>query len=65
MKCDWINQKKLRGVGIWALGYDYGNNELWTVLSQKFTKTPNEVELNAGGGESLWFKIKHIKMPGQ
>ncbi|MEM6684460.1 MAG: glycosyl hydrolase family 18 protein [Bacteroidota bacterium] len=61
MKCDWINQKKLRGVGIWALGYDHGNNELWTVLNQKFAKDPNQTTLKtAGTGESLLFKIKHI-----
>ncbi len=61
LKCDWINQKKLRGVGIWALGYDHGNNELWTVLNQKFAKDPNETNLRPSHiGETLLFKIKHI-----
>jgi spore germination protein YaaH len=61
MKCDWINQKKLRGVGIWALGFDHGNNELWTVLNQKFAKDPNEVILKTPRvGESFFFKVKHI-----
>ncbi|GAA3625635.1 glycosyl hydrolase family 18 protein [Flavivirga jejuensis] len=61
LKCDWINQKKLRGVGIWALGYDHGNNELWTVLNQKFAKDPNEVILTPlHSGETLLFKVKHI-----
>lgn len=61
MKCDWINQKKLRGVGIWALGYDHGNNELWTVLNKKFAKDPNETVLQTvHSGESLLFKIKHV-----
>ncbi len=61
VKCDWINQKKLRGVGIWALGYDHGTNELWTVLNQKFAKDPNQVSLKSPHtGETLFFKIKHI-----
>lgn len=61
MKCDWINQKKLRGVGIWALGYDHGNNELWTVLNKKFAKDPSKTVLEtAHSGETIWFKIKHI-----
>lgn len=61
IKCDWINQKKLRGVGIWALGYDHGTNELWTVLNQKFAKDPNATTLQpTHAGETLLFKIKHI-----
>lgn len=36
-KYDFINEKGLAGVGIWALGYDNGHDELWEVLGQKFT----------------------------
>lgn len=34
---DMVNQKQLGGVGIWALGYDNGYNDLWQLLSEKFT----------------------------
>lgn len=36
MKYDWIKEKKLGGVGIWALGYDNGHDELWRLLAKKF-----------------------------
>jgi len=35
-KYDWIKDKKLSGVGIWALGYDHGSEELWDLLAVKF-----------------------------
>ncbi len=35
-KYDWIKSKKLSGIGIWALGYDHGNPELWHLLANKF-----------------------------
>lgn len=37
-KYDWIKKKKLSGVGIWALGYDHGETELWELLANKFSK---------------------------
>lgn len=36
LKYDFAIQKKLAGVGIWALGFDHGKRELWDVLAQKF-----------------------------
>ncbi len=36
-KYDWIKEKKLGGVGIWALGYDDGYSELWNLLTEKFS----------------------------
>lgn len=36
VKYDWINQQKLGGIGIWALGDDDGHTELWSVLADKF-----------------------------
>ena len=33
---DWVKRKKLSGVGIWALGYDHGDPELWELLAAKF-----------------------------
>ena len=35
-KYDWILQEKLAGVGIWALGYDYGYPELWNLIAAKY-----------------------------
>lgn len=35
-KYDLINREGLGGVGIWALGYDAGYNELWNTLARFF-----------------------------
>lgn len=35
-KFQWIKEKGLAGVGIWALGYDNGRQELWNVLDKNF-----------------------------
>ncbi|MCL4366730.1 glycosyl hydrolase family 18 protein [Patescibacteria group bacterium] len=36
IKYDFVNQKHLRGVGIWALGYDGKNTDLEQLLADKF-----------------------------
>ncbi|HVT01109.1 MAG TPA: glycoside hydrolase family 18 protein [Patescibacteria group bacterium] len=36
IKYDFAKDKKLGGVGIWALGFDSGKNELWSLLSDEF-----------------------------
>jgi len=36
IKYDFINKKDLRGVGIWALGYDGQNSELQNLIIDKF-----------------------------
>jgi spore germination protein YaaH len=38
-KYDLVNSQHLRGVGIWALGYDTGHQELWNEIAAKFTVT--------------------------
>lgn len=35
-KYDWIKEKKIGGIGIWALGYDNGHTELWELIAEKF-----------------------------
>ncbi|MGM0496634.1 MAG: glycosyl hydrolase family 18 protein [Bacteroidota bacterium] len=35
-KYDWVKDNKIGGIGIWALGYDNGHNELWKLLANKF-----------------------------
>lgn len=36
-KYDLVNRRGVAGIGIWALGYDNGYNELWNLIEQKFT----------------------------
>ncbi|MEW6134201.1 MAG: glycosyl hydrolase family 18 protein [Bacteroidota bacterium] len=35
-KYDVVNAYSLRGIGIWALGYDYGFSELWQLIGEAF-----------------------------
>ena len=35
IKTNLIKQKKLRGLGIWALGYDRGYNDFWEVIHKE------------------------------
>lgn len=39
-KYDYVLQKKLGGVAIWALGFDRGTNNLWELLQDKFAARP-------------------------
>lgn len=36
LKFELALAQKLRGVGLWALGYDYGSRELWNLIKSKF-----------------------------
>ena len=36
-KMDYALINKFKGVGLWALGYDLGKNEVWEVVAKKFT----------------------------
>lgn len=36
-KYDWVKEKKIGGIGIWALGYDNGHTELWELIAEKFS----------------------------
>ncbi len=36
-KYDMVNQRGLGGIGIWALGYDDGMSNFWTLLQNKFS----------------------------
>lgn len=38
IKYDFAKEKGLKGVGMWALGFDHGNKELWSLLNEKFGK---------------------------
>lgn len=34
-KIEWVKENKLRGIGIWALGYDNGTTDLWEVIREE------------------------------
>jgi spore germination protein YaaH len=36
-KMDFALVNKFKGVGLWALGYDLGKNDVWEVVAKKFT----------------------------
>ena len=40
-KYDLINGQSLAGTGIWALGFDGSNTELWEALKSKFATSPS------------------------
>jgi spore germination protein YaaH len=37
VKYDLVNSHRLRGIAIWALGYDSGTNDLWNEIAAKFS----------------------------
>lgn len=39
LKYDLVNQYDLQGIGIWALGYDGDNTELWNAIDENFTSS--------------------------
>jgi spore germination protein YaaH len=43
-KYDFVKDKKIGGIGIWALGYDNGHDELWRLLADKFAYNEDEVK---------------------
>lgn len=40
-KYDWARAHGLRGVGFWALGFDYGTDVLWQMLDRRAGLAPN------------------------
>ncbi len=54
-KYDWVKEKKLAGVGIWALGYDNGYPDLWKLLAKKFALNPEQLKLATAKAKSARF----------
>lgn len=55
VKYNYTIKKNLKGIGIWALGYDDGRPELWSVIERKFGKTNGiEQEEIIPGGFALY-----------
>ena len=52
-KYDWIKEKQIRGVGIWALGFDNGYDELWKLLADKFAYNDKELKEIKKGRHSI------------
>jgi spore germination protein YaaH len=54
-KYDLVNARGLRGIGIWALGYDSGHTELWSEIQTKFSvqHSPGGVATPSGPPDSL------------
>jgi spore germination protein YaaH len=50
-KYEWAGQQGLAGVGIWALGYDSGHDELWKSLDKKV----NVVKIDSSLKDTLGF----------
>src|SRR5262249_47306700 len=47
LKYDFAKSKNLAGVGIWALGFDDGRNEMWSLLGDEFgTKLADSSVIN-------------------
>lgn len=43
LKYNAVNRRSLAGIGIWALGYDNGRDELWNLIEEKFTGEVKEL----------------------
>ncbi|WP_143519958.1 glycosyl hydrolase family 18 protein [Reichenbachiella sp. 5M10] len=61
-KYDWIIEKGLGGVGIWALGYDNGHDELWRLLAAKFAHTGLEEKTARMGNFFSRYSPRRIMM---
>jgi GH18 family chitinase len=70
LKYDLVNSSGIRGMGIWALGYDGGHSELWSELSTYFscpvtvsapasaTTTEFSIGLSAGSCSVAYYDVQ-------
>ena len=58
-KYDFAITNKLKGIGIWALGYDNGYNELWDVIESKFATNAISVVDPVGQIEGYPIKVSN------
>jgi hypothetical protein len=58
MKYDLVNSNNLRGTGMWALGYDGTQTDLWNQIAVKFTNLMSWTSLgggfSSGPGAASW-----------
>jgi len=43
-KYNWVKDKQIGGIGIWALGFDNGHDELWKLIADKFAYSDKQVK---------------------
>jgi flagellar hook assembly protein FlgD len=55
VKYDLVNQYDIRGIGIWALGYDGGRPELYALIKDKFITDTIPPEITASALSSVAF----------
>jgi spore germination protein YaaH len=53
-KYDIVNNYDLRGVGMWALGYDNARPELWTAIKDKFVSATPFTDIDDFATEIAW-----------
>ena len=63
-KYDFIISKNLGGIGIWALGYDDGYDQLWNALGEKIgakspPSTPEAITVSNLGGGVISIEVKN------
>lgn len=56
MKYDWIKEKQIAGPGIWALGYDNGHTELWSLMAKKFAYNEDQMKSFRKKGRKMSFR---------
>ncbi|TAE72632.1 MAG: hypothetical protein EAZ85_09265 [Bacteroidetes bacterium] len=56
-KYDFVVNKKIGGVGIWALGYDHGYPQLWEVLAAKFAPEAPAKKMNITQGLNIFSRM--------
>jgi spore germination protein len=64
-KYDWVANKNIGGVGIWALGYDNGYTELWELIAEKFAekpKPPVPVKMASMGQKTKFSFMRFLSM---
>ncbi|MFH0990034.1 MAG: glycosyl hydrolase family 18 protein [bacterium] len=53
MKYSLVNARSLGGIGIWALSYDGGRQEIWNGIKSSFTATTGTIESRQSEGNAL------------
>lgn len=56
-KYDYVNNQGFAGVGIWALGYDNGYNDLWKVIDKKFGRDAENKKNKPLPKQETWLDI--------
>ena len=57
VKYDYINEKRLGGLGIWALGYDNSFLDLWSLIERKFVRNVDVPDLHTRLSQTLEYSV--------